>query len=264
MSGYAASLQGFKTAPTSEDNKASIKNLDRWLLEVYEKLNLKLLDAFKKIEDLETKMETKDEKISELEAQIASKNSSTSSSFADITKRNEKNKLPKESLQLINLITDEKSLIKKRENNLIIKGIKEFVGEEAEIKIKETEMVKKIIDETKINVTIKYNQRIGKKHDDTNKSRPILITLENNSQIVPILKASKSLRNNDEYKDIYINKHLTDAESLKEYELRKERKTKNEELWSKDSTKEYIFCIRNNQLVKQKNRNKPTTPNNTV
>ena len=83
-------------------------------------------------------------------------------------------------------------LNKKEENSIIINFLNEIEGTEAPIKEKETEQVKNIIDETKINVNIKQNLRLGKKSSDKNKCRLMLVTLNDREQILPILKASET------------------------------------------------------------------------
>ena len=80
-------------------------------------INTKLYQA---IDNLKSSLLIKDAKIAEPEAQINNSNKNKIS-FIEMTNRNSiNNKLPKQTLQLMFIMADENTLIKKREKNLII------------------------------------------------------------------------------------------------------------------------------------------------
>lgn len=112
-------------------------------------------------------------------------------------------------------------------------------------------------------MTIKKNTRLGEKIGSPVKDRPLLITLNDKVQVLPILKAFNISKEGSNYERIYFNKDLTEAERLKEYNLRQLRKKKNDELVLSKDKKDYIFCIRNNQIVKvnEKHLKQPMSSN---
>lgn len=73
-------------------------------------------------------------------------------------------------------------------------------------------------------MTIKKNTRLGEKIGSPVKDRPLLITLNDKVQVLPILKAFNISKEGSNYERIYFNKDLTEAERLKEYNLRQLRK----------------------------------------
>ena len=232
-------------------------NLDLWLSDIFTRVD--------KLEKTNTELlKTIEEQNNEIKLLKENKTPATNPvNFADILKRGDDNKLPKESLNIINLITDEKADVKRRENNIVISGLEEPTGTDDANSKKDNETVRKILDELKINVTIKKNTRLGKKIGNPAKDRPLLITLNDKVQVLPILKAFNKSKEGSNYERIYFNKDLTEAERLKEYNLRQLRKKKNDDLGLSKDKKDYRFCIRNNQIVKvnEKHLKQPMSTN---
>ncbi len=129
-------------------------------------------------------------------------------------------------------------------------GVPESNAEEATAaKTEDSESIVKIIEATKINASPVYHNRLGKQ--STGKTRPIVVGFADNTQVIPIISASKSFKDTI-YAKVFINKDLTEAERHKEFELRVERRTKNEELQRLDPNSPFIYCIRRNTVVRLK------------
>ena len=185
--------------------KATTAQLDQWLYELH--LRIEKLENDTKLKDMtidNLKKELAEEKLKteNMSASIETLNTKTSTTFnlTDLNKRDEKNKLPKQTLNLINIFSDSQDEIKRKENNIIINGIKEDGGNEDEISKSAKEMVDSLIKETRIKVTIMKYARLGKKKEGNNKDRPILITLSDKEQVLPILKAFNQLKDDTKHK----------------------------------------------------------------
>ncbi|XP_065664351.1 uncharacterized protein LOC136086037 [Hydra vulgaris] len=128
---------------------------------------------------------------------------------------------------IANSIISEQENKKKRENNIIIFGIPES------IKIDESDTIND--DKLMVNEIFDYigksNEkpikliRLKKKKVSKNSS-PIIAVLPENCERNKVQFASRELRNNDNYNNVYLNPDMTPAERLIDFELRKEKKKK--------------------------------------
>jgi hypothetical protein len=233
---------------TLKDVKSEFDDYVAKTKEVLATITTKITSLEEKVTLLTENSKEKDEKIKNLE-KLLEKNEKNPS-FAAIMSKDTNNKVTKEQIKLINLIDDEESLKKKKVNNLIIFGLEESEKEVGtELIEEEKTKMNDLFKECEIEANFSNLYRVGKERKP-NKVRPICITLDDNSKMLSILKASNKLRKGKNYKNVYINKDLTIAERQKEKELKEEKKRKNTELLAKEPETTYRYCIRRNDIVK--------------
>lgn len=231
--------------------KATCMNLDKWIN-----------DVMKRVAVLEEKCKEKDNKIAVLEAtvnELTEKcNAPTQTTVNDIaswsTVASKNIKKSKEQIAVLNAVAIEESNKKRIEKNIIIFGVPESKKSvQAEILADDTDAVNEIlsiIDKKEIKPV--HIKRIRSKKSPG----PIIIELSDAKDKLPILTAAKKLRSIEEYKSIYINPDLTDAERKLDFDLRTQRNKLNEEI--KGKNEQFRYGIRNNAVVKVKiNYNRP-------
>ena len=120
-------------------------------------------------------------------------------------------------------ITEEGKRQSSKENNLVIKGI--IQSDE------DNELVHKILTELKLEltVTVKDVKRIGRPDKDTGLKPLLLIELADKTEKLRVLKEANKLKNNDAYKNVYINPDLTRTEMESQFNLRAELKKRRNE-----------------------------------
>lgn len=142
--------------------------------------------------------------------------------------------LPKQAaVAITQVVTKEKAMVKKKENNVIITGVKQANDTEQEkeavnklfASILKTE---EIIDKNDFKVTRYKNKK------DKNKPGLIMVEFTKSEDKDKILKSTKQLRSTNEYKEVFINRDLTENELAEEKRLRDDRRIKNSELQETD------------------------------
>jgi hypothetical protein len=88
--------------------------------------------------------------------------------------------------------------------------------------------------------------------NEKNNGKPnlVLVELNNKEDRFSIMKAAKSLKDNETYKDVFINFDLTPAQRVMQMELNKKRKELNDKDKTKEATVDYYWGIRSNKIVK--------------
>jgi hypothetical protein len=150
--------------------------------------------------------------------------------------------------KIINIINDNDFQKKKKENNVMIFGLK--VTNDDIVTDKVNDLLHKIGVK---NVMIKKVNKIIKK-DMPNDVAPIIVELVNQSDRFVILKAAKTLAkiNIDDETHINISLDLTEIERKRHKKLIMERNIRNEQIKTNNNPGEtkFYYGIRNNQLVK--------------
>jgi hypothetical protein len=207
------------------------------------------------VKQLETKDKENLNEISKLKNDLEStknlaKPSSISNEWVQVVTKGAKNaKKPIDQLTVANATISELQEREKRKKNVIIYGVPESTSlnltdkkAEDETKIK---LILTAID--KSDVSPVYSRRLKSK--DSSKPGPLLVELSDTSLRNPVLLAAKKLRENDNYKSVYISPDLTEAERQLDYKLRQERNRLNSALGA-DSP--FRYGIRGNQVQRFK------------
>ena len=179
----------------------------------------------KKLEELLTQNKEKDDVIKDLEGRM--KNNEQQTTTADFWSQ-----LPKQATMAITqVVTKEKTMIKKKENNIIITGMTAQTPNEQSNEAEEA--VNKLfislvgkddeIEQKNFKVT-RFKSKI------VTKPGPILVEFKDINDKKKILQLTKQLKDNEDYKNVYINKDLTESELAVEKRLRVDRRKKNAEL----------------------------------
>ena len=148
---------------------------------------------------------------------------------------------------LLNAVTLEQNEIKKRENSVLIMGIPESdTGNEVE---QDKAKIDKIF--RAINIPINKVKSIYRFKKNTNSNNPGIIKIETSTiaDKFIILKAQKALRNDENYKDTYINQNLTPAQRIAEIQLLKIRNEENQKR-NPEEKKMFHYGIRNGKILK--------------
>jgi hypothetical protein len=165
-------------------------------------------------------------------------------SFSSLFKVNNKTVSPPMA-DIINTVNDYNEQKKKRENNLIIFGLKNVTQENV------NQQVKSLF--TKLHVeNIKFNNPVLLvKKGVIAQSAPVKISLENETTKFKLLKVAKQLSqiNQTDKSSIFINQDLSEIDRLQNKKLLEEKKKLNEELKQKNITNCY-YGIRRNKVVK--------------
>lgn len=167
----------------------------------------------------------------------------------------------KEPTQITN-VEDSVKEIKDRDSrktNIVWFGIPESVSEEATTRKQEDiDGVKELCDSVlEVSVEIKQAKRLGKKAD---KSRPLLVTLENADQVSNVLKNSRKMseHSNERIKKVSVKRDMTPLEREQFRKLVKLRNQKREEAERKGEDAQWV--IRQNKVVNVTRQRPSTAP----
>lgn len=202
------------------------------------------------ISKLNTRLNVHEEQIKDLEKRVKDLESSSNITPMDTYDKMQKDleKRMKDLLEYSSNITttdiyDEMHDQESRKNNVMILGMPEETGKNNTVIFqKERRKVQKLLSELEItNSTIKTRLfRIGTKQEnvETNKPRPLRITLDNNIMRNNILKHAKNLKGKDTWKGISIVPDMTKMQQnlskLQRHKLLMDAQKRNRELGQDD------------------------------
>jgi hypothetical protein len=170
--------------------------------------------------------------------------------FSNVVKKqsNKQIKYNNDEINVINAIAIENDDIKKRECNVIISGLANSTGDNIE-KDDETKIENLFAAISFEKTKMKRSKRFT---NEKNNGKPnlVLVELNNKEDRFSIMKAAKSLKDNETYKDVFINFDLTPAQRVMQMELNKKRKELNDKDKTKEATVDYYWGIRSNKIVK--------------
>jgi hypothetical protein len=222
---------------------AACKNYSHYVLKVVidninEILNVEREETKKKLENKENKLISGNDNMN--------MNDLKNKLFSEICVMHEK-KVSEEPVveKIMNMISDNDLLKKKKENNVMIFGLKVTNDDIA------TDKVNDLLQKIGVRkVVIKKINKISKK-DVVNDVAPIVVELVNQSDRFVILKAAKALAKINCENDTHINisLDLTEIERKRQKKLVCDRNMRNEQLKLSDENKFY-YGIRKNQIVK--------------
>jgi hypothetical protein len=243
-------------------NKETLK-LYEWLKQVT-RLVIVLENTVK---DQKVLIETQGKTIEELKAQppaqstVSSAATNLASSWVTVVKNNKK--MPEDQVTVAKAMTIEWNEKRRRGTNVVINGLamstKATAQERLEDdKLKAEEVVREIFPASTDG--IKYVRRANQKAIDNQgnaisvanrKPSPVIVEFADTDHVWSVLNYAKKLRTSTKFKDVYVNKDFTPAESSLNYELRKERNRLNG-LLENSSTK--VWAIVGSKLVKVNRR----------
>ena len=159
---------------------------------------------------------------------------------------------------ITNILVSGKASVQKKEKNVIIFGVEKRAGENVK------GIVGSIFEE--IGVQLEKYKVTRFKESTNGNAGPILVELEDTDSKMEVLKAASKLRDSTDYKKVYINRDLTQAEMKREKELRVMRNERNEKLPNgtghkrtgrhkfegDDEDSDFFWGIRNGELKKIK------------
>jgi hypothetical protein len=170
--------------------------------------------------------------------------------FSNVVKKqsNKQIKYNNDEINVINAIAIENDDIKKRECNVIISGLANSTGDNIE-KDDETKIENLFAAISFEKTKMKRSKRFT---NEKNNGKPnlVLVELNNKEDRFSIMKAAKSLKDNETYKDVFINFDLTPAQRVMQMELNKKRKELNDKDKTKEATVDYYWGIRSKKIVK--------------
>ena len=140
---------------------------------------------------------------------------------------------------------------KGREANIVISNVDEELDAESE--------VTEILAHLNVSVEVEGIRRMGRERIE-NKNRLIWVKLGNKKERNSVLDKAKNLKANARWKQIYINKDMTEQERKEAYELRIElrERRRNEVVGLRGKSK---FVIHRGRVIhKEENAREPTTP----
>jgi len=126
------------------------------------------------------------------------------------------------STTMLSALHTELNSVKKRAHNLVITGLPE-----KELITDASQVVELITSELNIIPSVCHTRRIGQNATSTGKHRPLIVTMESEQSAQCIVAIAKDLRrSNNKFvqENIFINKHLTRAESQAAYNERESRR----------------------------------------
>ena len=135
----------------------------------------------------------------------------------------------------------------KRENNLVIFGLKESALSDKSQAIAEDKQNIELIMQ-KLNVKVNIKNVIKLKSNNGYKA-PYVVILNDKSERNSVLKKAKELKKDKTYENVFINPDLTESERYKSKLLREECKKRNNDNIEKD---DYYFGIRNDKVIRIK------------
>lgn len=144
----------------------------------------------------------------------------------------------------------------RRSRNVIVFGIKQSEKEDLSDKMEDDKQaIASILDELKFDKQKVVHMRRFRQKDDPNYIPPILLQLDCERSKIEALSASKNLRGQDKFKNIYIKPDLTEAERKLDKQLRQQRNEKNE--YEKQSGQPFRWGIRGYGLRRFKTVDQP-------
>ena len=121
-------------------------------------------------------------------------------------------------------------------NNIVIYGLKESEKDEGkERKEDDKQKVEKILMDIEVEIddAMEVKWRAGKKSDDPNKQRPLIVKMESEEKREKVLKNARKLKGKEEWAKVFIQPDLTYRQRVEarkqEERLREEAERKNEE-----------------------------------
>ena len=204
-----------------ESSTYTTKQLDVWLYDVLKRT----IEAEKKIEQQSILITAQSTKIEELTTKITELEKAKTNGQAITDSASFWEKLPKQAcIGIANIVATEKKSMAKKERNLIVFGLPTQSGTDGDKR--ELKKIFQAIESTVNTESVKLTRFKGK----DNRPGPILLELESVEKKNQVLKLARKLRDNNEYKNVYINPDLTESEAALEKSLRSDRDKKNEEL----------------------------------
>lgn len=226
MTNIISSIAAYST------EQVTLKNLDKWLGEYIKKFNL----LSERVNDLEKENVKKDQIIANLNKEIESaKNDNRNESGIIKSPQQSANFWSKATAlstkQLCTQIEKESKEKAAKKNNIIIFGIK--TNEQ------DLNQVKTLLNEVERSIDVQ-NITINRfKSTKNEEAPPCQVVLESEADKIKILKASKNLRNNNNYNGVFINPELTKLKMEATKKLKQERKAINDKLPHGETGKKY-------------------------
>ena len=230
----------YSVIPAHSTERITSKLLDAWLHE----LIIEVKTLTERVGTLEKSNSTKDETIQKLFIEIqtlkSSQNNNFDENFPNLQQQSATlwaNKTAASTKQLCTQIEKENKEKSSKKKNVIIFGLaaKQNVDEDLV-------EIKKIVNEVDSSINtenIKINRFKSKNNDNSTATSPVQVILNNETDKVKVLKASKKLRENTIYQGIYINPDLTKMEVEATKKLNEDKKKLNENLPNGTSGKKY-------------------------
>ena len=214
-----------------------------------EELEKLVADLVSKVKALELSSKLKDEKIDELEKKLNNHESvGTQNKELWSTMAAKNAKKSNEQLKVINVVAEESRARDKKENNIVIFGLKESEKENVtEKKNDDDELLKKVF--WTINVQPSHLTMFRLKDKETSKPKPLVIVLKDKNERNKILAAARKLKGT-EYDKIFFSPDLTESQRLAFKELVAERKKLNDERTEAQISQKIYYAIRDNKVVK--------------
>lgn len=222
-------------APTLKANQADFLELKADL----ETLKTRVLELEKANKQLLSKLNEKNK----------SNDSSSPSSFTSWTNMIKGKKTPVDKLIVLNAVANEEQSRNSKKKNILISGIPDSKNDSKEDRISDdsTEVAKLLVSLDLGNLKPKFIRRIQSKNPSNKGPSPVLVEFPEEENVITILAASYNKRKDKQMENIFINRDLTEAQRLQEFELRKQKRELNGKL-KEDS--EFYYGIRRNQLTK--------------
>ncbi|CAF0714789.1 unnamed protein product [Brachionus calyciflorus] len=194
--------------------KATVALLDSWVIKLFNRvvdLENMVNDMKAEVDELKKTVADKDEEIKKI------KESSTTNtcSYAAMLKGTKNTEAENVLLAKISKENKEK---RRKENNIIISGLPEKNdGNVEEKKEYDNEKVNKILNILELDSEHEIKKYTRLKPSNPNKkSDMIVVELNSKKKVTTALKNSKELKNNEEFKNVYINRDLSLAERNRE------------------------------------------------
>lgn len=248
--------------PDHQGSQVTLKAVDGWLAELTNR-----------IIRLEQAVAEKDVIIKKLEADLmACKNSTKTAVVPSGTKplfsslfESKVNQMSESEKNILAGMAKECNEITKKENSLVIFGLKEAIDKPIEDRLADDlKSVKSVLNEIGIeDKVVKKVYRIKSakpKHSTSSdgiesKPNPLVVELGKDVERIEILKRSKSLKGSKDFGDVFIRPNLTFAQRELQRKLIRERNDKNNKLPKDDNGKfigDHYYGIRDDQVVKIK------------
>jgi hypothetical protein len=208
---------------------------------------------------LQDKVAELEKKQQSLEEKSISKICETSTWAKVLSKNVKKNEY---QTNVLNAVGNEQKARNDKQRSVMVFGLPASKASSAEEKQKEDEnKVSNLFNSLNLGKNF-YAQQVErvyrfKSHDDSSKIAPIQVTVKLDGACHPlytatdIAKAAKCLKDNSEFRSVYINPDLTQSQQIYLKNLIKERTRKNSSLDL--TTSEFRYGIRGDQVVKIKN-----------
>ena len=192
------------------------------------------------IEKLRSDNDRLNERVNELE------NSKIPPSIQNDTWASKLKKTPHQ-MEIINIMANETKERDKRENNLVIFGLKESaLSDKSQAIAEDKQNIELIIQKLNVKVNIK---NVIKLKSNNGYKAPYVVILNDKSERNSVLKKAKELKKDKTYENVFINPDLTESERYKSKLLREECKKRNNDNIEKD---DYYFGIRNDKVIRIK------------